>query len=134
VAIGHPLAALDERLEARQEALPAGRDEVGGMPSWRKLSMQLVGPWSTSAKVTRVSLHASALVWTRQVHRSSAGRSQASTRMTMCSSRPAKPKRNSPPGSGEPVTIAVHQPRRPSRVAIAAKASSRETARGIVRL
>jgi len=48
-----------------------------------------------------------------------------STRMTICSSGPAKPKRSVPPGVAEPVTMVVRQRRRPSRVAMAPNTRSR---------
>src|SRR5262249_35940709 len=45
--------------------------------------------------------------------------------MTICSPRPANPKRSSPPTPAEPVTIVVHQWRGPSSVAIASNTRSR---------
>src|SRR5215471_4883974 len=90
-----------------------------------KSSLHSRGPQSASSNRTVLPVHSSPLVCATHAHATSEGAWRASTRMTICSSRPANPKRNSPPSAAEPVTTVVHQWRGPSTVPTASNTRSR---------
>src|SRR5215470_2134884 len=91
----------------------------------RKSSSHARGPRSASSNRTVLPVHSSSLVWATHAQATSEGARRASTRMTICSSRPANPKRNSPPSVAKPATMVVHQWRGPSTVPTASNTRSR---------